>query len=344
MRRWLTVAAICFGSAAVAFCATPPRPVHRAAGSKNAKKAATAPAVTYDVSAVNNPSTSDPLEEKSAGSAALRAEILLDRAHFSVGQIDGRIGVNALHAVEGFRIQRGLPAGSGVDQNVWQALNQDTAAPLVPYTITAEDLKGPFVQVPADMMAKAKLPYLGYASPLDEIAEKFHISPALLQRLNAGKKFDKAGEEIMVPNVGGEIQAMAAKVVVSKSQNTVTALDDQGKIIAQYPCTSGSEHDPLPIGDWKIVGVARNPKFHYNPALFWDAKAADSKTTIAPGPRNPVGPVWIDLSKEHYGIHGTPDPSRIGYSQSHGCIRLTNWDALQLASMVKPGTPASLLG
>jgi lipoprotein-anchoring transpeptidase ErfK/SrfK len=134
----------------------------------------------------------------------------------------------------------------------------------------------------------------------------------------------------------------AVSVVVSKSDRSVTAYDAQGKILAYYVATVGSQHDPLPIGDWKINGVARNPVFHYNPQLFWDANPTDEKTAIQPGPRNPVGVVWIDLSKDHYGIHGTPDPSKIGHAESHGCIRLTNWDASQLADMVKPGTPAIL--
>jgi lipoprotein-anchoring transpeptidase ErfK/SrfK len=161
--------------------------------------------------------------------------------------------------------------------------------------------------------------------------------------LNKRSKGNTEGEQLMVPNVRGPIHAAPARIVVSKSANTVTVLDAAGKIISQYPCSSGSEHDPLPIGEWKITGVARNPKFHYNPDLFWDASATDAKATIAQGPRNPVGSVWIDLSKEHYGIHGSPEPSAIGYSQSHGCIRLTNWDSLELASLVKPGMPASLV-
>jgi lipoprotein-anchoring transpeptidase ErfK/SrfK len=190
------------------------------------------------------------------------------------------------------------------------------------------------------MMAKAKLDYLGYASPLDELGERFHINPALLKQINPGSKFAAAGEQIIVPNVATPLVAQATRIVVSKSTSTITAYDDQGNILAVYPCTSGSEHDPLPMGEWKITGSSRNPKFHYNPNLFWDAKATDSKATIPPGPRNPVGLVWMDLSKAHYGIHGTPSPGSVGHTQSHGCIRLTNWDASELASMVKPGTPA----
>jgi lipoprotein-anchoring transpeptidase ErfK/SrfK len=134
----------------------------------------------------------------------------------------------------------------------------------------------------------------------------------------------------------------AAQLVVSRSAHTLSLIDSKGQIIAQMPASTGSEHDPLPIGDWKINGVARNPNFHYNPKLFWDASPGESKAVIPPGPNNPVGVVWIDLSKEHYGIHGTPEPGSIGKTQSHGCIRLTNWDALLVANAVAPGFPAVL--
>ena len=299
--------------------------------------------IYLNASSINNPATRPDLALHSAGPAVIRAQILLDRAHYSVGQIDGSMGQNMAHAVAGFRSQHGLPPGSAVDRAVWDALNRDDTPVLVSYTITAADVKGPFMEVPSDMMEQAKLDHLGYASPLDELGERFHAAPGLLRRLNPKSDFMHPDERITVPNVMSELTGHAAKVVVSKSKNTVTVLDDQGKVIAQYPCTSGSEHDPLPIGEWKILGVARNPKFNYNPELFWDAKPEDAKATIAPGPRNPVGVVWIDLSKEHYGIHGTPNPAEIGHSQSHGCIRLTNWDASQLADLVKPGTPASLV-
>jgi len=139
-----------------------------------------------------------------------------------------------------------------------------------------------------------------------------------------------------------EISVKCGKVVVSKSKLIVSAYTSEENLISQYPSTVGSEHDPLPIGNWKITGVGRNPKFHYNPELFWDAASGDTKATVAPGPNNPVGVVWIELAKPHYGIHGTPEPSRVGHSESHGCIRLTNWDALELADLVSPGIQALL--
>jgi len=283
-----------------------------------------------------------PIGPGAKGPEVVRAQILLDRAHFSCGQIDGVYGTNLTKTVTAFEQFRNLPADGNVGTETWAALNADTAPVTITYTIDPQDVAGPFGKVPSSMMEQAKLPWLGYASSLDGLAEKFHSSPSLLQALNPGKDFSKAGEQIVVPNVITMGPGAAASVMVSKSDSSVTALDAQGKVLAYYVATVGSEHDPLPIGDWQIKGVARNPKFHYNPELFWDAHRHDEKAVIQAGPRNPVGVVWIDLSKDHYGIHGTPDPSKIGHAESHGCIRLTNWDASQLADMVKPGTPAIL--
>jgi len=275
-----------------------------------------------------------------AGEKDLRVQVLLDRSGFSVGQIDGNPGSNTSRAMAAYEKQR--VGGAAVAQAGLHALTADNAPTLVDYTITAEDVKGPFVKVPVDMMAKSKLATLGYTSVAEKLGERFHCSPALLKSLNPGKRLDRAGETIRVPNVRTEIAAKAAKVVVDQSDGSVSALDAQGAVLARYPATMGSEHDPLPLGTWKILGVTHDPPFNYNPDLFWDAKAAHTKAKIAPGPNNPVGVVWIDLSKEHYGIHGTPEPSTIGKTESHGCIRLTNWDAAELAKMVSQGVVAVL--
>jgi lipoprotein-anchoring transpeptidase ErfK/SrfK len=299
-------------------------------------KAATA--LTPDV--VN--SKLDQVVSDGKGPAVLRAQVLLDRAHFSPGEIDGAMGSNVRRAIGGFQEINGIPVSGKVDAPTWAALNIDTAPALVTVTLGAEDTAGPFVKIPADMMEKSKLPALGYSSALEGIAEKYHSSPALLQQLNPGKRF-AAGEQIVVPNVlGAPALGEAAKIVVDKSASTVALVNASGRVVAQFPATTGSEHDPLPVGDWKVNGVSKNPTFNYNPDLFWDANPGHSKAKIPAGPNNPVGVVWIDLSKEHYGIHGTPEPSRIAKTQSHGCIRLTNWDALTVAAAVKPGTPALL--
>ncbi len=311
------------------------RPVNRA---NRVTARATKPAPSYDVAAINDPQTRDVVTQDTAGSAVARAQILLDRAHFSPGEW----GDNLRVAIIGYQAARMLNPTGIVDQDTWQSLNADTAPALAPYVIAPDDVAGPFERIPRDMKAQAKLKALGYQSAQEKLGERFHVNPTLLVRINPRKSLTKAGQEIMVPNVVREYSVPADKVVVSKNNRTVAAFRTDGTLLAQYPATMGSEHDPLPIGDWKISEISHYPWFHYNPELFWDAKPRDAKAKIPPGPNNPVGVVWIGLSKEHYGIHGTPEPSRIGHTESHGCIRLTNWDAEELSKMLKVGTPAIL--
>lgn len=284
----------------------------------------------------------DPGIRNSTGAAVIRAQILLCRARFSVGQIDGSTGTNFRRAVLGFQNAHQIPASGVLNKATWKALNLDTGPAVVAYRITTADLAGPFVKIPNDWAEMAKLPKMGYESVDDELGERFHSSPALLHQLNPNKRFEEVDTEIMVPHVQIALNTRAASVLVSKSESTVTALDSRGKVIAQFPATTGSDHDPLPIGEWKVIDIHRDPTFSYNPDLFWNAGAKDAKETIAAGPRGPVGVVWIGISKEHYGIHGTAIPSEIGHTQSHGCIRMTNWDALELAAAVGPGTPVRL--
>jgi lipoprotein-anchoring transpeptidase ErfK/SrfK len=272
----------------------------------------------------------------------VHAQILLDRAHFSPGEIDGTYGDNLRVAVEGYQADRKLHPTGTLDAETLTSLAVDTAPVFVDYTITDPDVKGPFHPVPAGMMQQAKLETLGFASPEVGLGERFLISPKLLAALNPGKSLSKAGEQISVPNVERGAPAAAERIVVSKARRSVTAYGPGNVVLAHYPATIGSEHDPLPIGDWKVTVVQHNPAFYYNPALFWDATPDQSKARIAPGPNNPVGVVWIGLSKEHYGIHGAPDPGAIGHAESHGCIRLTNWDASELSHMVRKGTPVQL--
>jgi lipoprotein-anchoring transpeptidase ErfK/SrfK len=284
---WLPLAAFLCASACASAGAQAPK-----GGKMNA------PAIVYG-DAVLDSSQTGALGPHAKAPAVVRAQILLDRAHFSCGEIDGDYGTNLQKTVAAFQRARNLPANGTIGPETWALLNSDQAPALISYTIAQEDIAGPFVQVPADLMEQAKLPSLGYASPLDGLGEKFHASPSLLKALNPDADFDKEGESILVPNVAAAPLGRAASVVVSKSDSSVTALDADGQILSYYVATIGSEHDPLPIGDWKINGVSHNPVFHYNPQLFWNANPSDQKAEIKPGPRNPVGVVWIDLSKEH---------------------------------------------
>ncbi|MDQ2901824.1 MAG: L,D-transpeptidase [Acidobacteriota bacterium] len=305
--------------------------------------ALSAPAAVFHKAAVNNAALATPVRRGSSGAAVLRAQILLDRAHFSCGEIDGSYGRNLEMAIKNYQEAHGLEATGKINRDMWKELNADDAPALFAYTIAPEDVAGPFDKdPPADMMEKAKLKSLPYASAADALAEKFHLSQQLLRKLNPGKSFDEAGTQIEVPNVIVAAPGKAASVVVNGTTRTVEALDADGKVIASYAATVGSEHDPLPAGDWKVTIVQKNPVYFYNSDLFWDADEQHAKAKVPPGPRNPVGVVWIGLSKEHYGIHGTPAPQNIGHTQSHGCIRLTNWDASELAQMVRKGTPAVL--
>ena len=293
---------------------------------------------------------SDSAKAASGQADVLQLQVMLDRAGFSPGTIDGRMGTNTRKALELYQKNVGEPA-------------TDAVPPLTTYTIGSEANLGPFVpDIPTDLVAQSKLPRLGYRTALEAVAERFHTTPETLKRLNPAATFAD-GEQIQVPNVEPLVvpepapkpdpqapkpagtsgrSAGPAKpdvvVTVSKSSSALTVKDAGGKVIFYAPVTTGSQHDPLPIGEWKVNGVQMNPTFNYNPDLFWDADPSHSKARIPAGPNNPVGLVWIDISKPHYGIHGSPEPSAIGRTESHGCVRLTNWDALKLAGMVKPGT------
>jgi peptidoglycan hydrolase-like protein with peptidoglycan-binding domain len=285
-------------------------------------------------------------------SAALALQVALDRAWVSPGVIDGHAGGQTQMALELFQRSRGLPATAKPDEATRGALRIDEQSATRDYTIAASDVAGPFAtSIPEDLAAQGSLEALSYTSVVELLAERFHTEAAVLRRLNPQARFVE-GETIQAPNVDplvvpseskrrdepGKDAGRVGAVVVSRTPSVVLALDAAGALLFAGPVTSGSEHDPLPLGQWKVTDVYLLPIFHYNPALFWDAEPSHAQTTIKPGPNNPVGIAWIDIDREHYGFHGTPKPETVGRTASHGCVRLTNWDVARLLELVKPGT------
>lgn len=306
-------------------------------------KSSTAAKSGWTADAVNGAEWSARLQHPTGRNPGfLKAQVLLDRAGFSPGEIDGAYGSNMRRAVKAFQKQHKLTATGKLTQPTWKKLAAGDSNPvLVDHKITQAEVKGPFTpKIPASMKAQAKLKHLGYTSPSEALGEAFHTNPHLLKALNPGKPLNKPGTQITAPAVYTKPPTeKAARIEIDKPSHTLRVIGKSGELLALYPASIGSEENPAPTGRYKVAAVAENPTYHYNPSLKFKGLKNAGKFTIPAGPNNPVGVVWIDLNKPHFGIHGTPDPAKVGKGYSHGCVRLTNWDVRELAHMVHRGTP-----
>ncbi|MCO6392535.1 L,D-transpeptidase family protein [Aliihoeflea aestuarii] len=300
----------------------------------------TQPGSVIEVNPQNQPpSISTPRATVSGASEDVaKIQIVLSRIGASPGVVDGRMGDNVNKAIAAYRDLRGEALRTYDTQSIEAILQETGGDAFVDYEITAVDAAGPFIaSVPADYGEKAQLEHLGYTSVAEKLAERFHMDENYLRALNPGLNFDRPGTRIRVANVPRPKREQVARIIADKSAKQVRAYDASGGLVVAYPATIGSQGTPSPTGTHTVERIALDPEYTYNPKINFQQGDNDRVLRIPPGPNGPVGSVWIALSKPTYGIHGTPDPSKIGKTYSNGCIRLTNWDAQELAKLVSKG-------
>lgn len=340
MRRVLAILAFALVTTAAYAQQTATMPVlSLTAETVNAANLSTIPAVYTPPAEPTDPSAA---VERHPDPAVVRLQVLLDRAGASPGVIDGFDGDNVRKAVLAFELMRSLPPDGALDPEVLAAL--ETGDPVIgDYAIIADDLNAIGEPIPKDYAEQAKRKFLGYASIEESLAERFHMDIDLLKALNPGAGYT-VGEPINVAAYGPDLKGEVVRIEADKSLRQVRAYGADDRLIAAYPATIGSEENPSPSGTHIVESVAPTPEYTYNPKVNFQQGKNTEVLTIPPGPNGPVGSMWIDLSEPTFGIHGTPEPSLIDKTASHGCVRLTNWDANELAKMVKPGVPVAFVG
>ncbi|MDR2248385.1 L,D-transpeptidase [Acinetobacter sp.] len=302
-----------------------------------------APAVSWTLDSLNN---ADWYENIGKGQLPVyaRAHVMLNNAHASPGAIDGMSGKNTLKAIASFQQMNGLSPTGDLTKETWDALvAKQTKPAFIEYTITDADLKGPYAEsIPADYALQAKMKGLYYTRVTEMLGEKFHIDEGFLKKLNPKATFKKVGEKVIVPNVRNDLPEDIHLIIAHKGARQLYLFNSRNQMVGSFPATIGSSDTPSPTGTYKVVGVARNPWYSYSPSNFVQGKNL-KPLSLPPGPNAPVGNIWIGLSKKSFGIHGTPNPSAISKTASHGCIRLTNWDANDLGNKVHAGVTVKFL-
>jgi lipoprotein-anchoring transpeptidase ErfK/SrfK len=281
---------------------------------------------------------------KNASIQIAALQVLLDRAGISPGVIDGRMGSNVDKAVAAYEEKFGTQLDATDAKSLAEQLDESGGPAIVSYTITEKDIAGPYLaSIPEDYSEKAKLPAMSYTRVTEMLGERFHMDEDYLKSINPGADFNRPGTVVKVMSVGANVTEPVARIIADKGREQVRAYDATGRLVAAYPSTIGSSDTPSPSGTVQVSRIAFDPNYTYNPKINFTQGSNKSILTIPPGPNGPVGTIWIALSKPTYGIHGTPEPSKIGKTNSHGCVRLANFDAQELAKLVKAGVTVEFI-
>lgn len=296
-----------------------------------------------NINSINNAKWSESSDNLNTALNA-KIQVLLNRHLSSTGTINGKSSLNTIKAISAFQIMNDLNVDGKINKNVWDLLNHNSIEPVfMEYQITSKDLQYNFIKnIPLDYAEQAKLKNLNYVRMTEMLAERFSMDELFLQQLNPNHKFNTVGETIIVANINRKPINNAHSLIAHKGMKQLFVFNETNKLIAAFPITIGSEDAPSPTGTHKINTIVQNPYYSYSPKNFIQDNNL-KPLSLPPGPNNPVGNVWIGLSKPSFGIHGSPSPSLISKSSSHGCVRLTNWDVQYLSKFLKPGMPIKFI-
>jgi lipoprotein-anchoring transpeptidase ErfK/SrfK len=273
----------------------------------------------------------------------IEAQVELHRRGYSCGSIDGVRGVQTAEAMKAFQRNEGLPVTGDLDKATRELLRL-TSPPIALHTFTTEEYAR-IQPVPDTWLGKSQSPALHYGSALESVAEQYRANPKFVRALNPGINWDEIlpGAILQVPAVGSFTSPLkVARINIRLAEKVLEAVTEEGQIVLHCPVSIAKNVEKRPLGELRIVVVIPFPDYTFDPAVFPESAEGQElgrRLIIPPGPNNPVGLAWIGLDRPGYGMHGTPDPEKVGRTESHGCFRLANWDAVALLALVKTGLP-----